>query len=307
MKTNDDIVRYSGNIVEDNLILTFLISNLQWEGLNYFKSFLSLLSIGDKDTQNYGLIKKTSSAFDDKGEFDIFEIIYEENKIILTGIVSKGKLKVDTQCFLGPDNEGHFNIVTIVNIHCKKISVTYANKGQYCTILIKASNGLKKEEVKKGMVLLGTSIPPKASKLFEVELWTIDGSKRTIKNTYEPCLNIKHVRQCAKIKKTMEIFMFENAENNLNKILEEEEMDLSKAETEIEECKNNYRNKVMLRKKGIIEADNMDKEEFILSSSTKTKIIFEFKFKPEYITVGSNVIIVDQSLKAFGIVTRIFK
>ena len=48
-------------------------------------------------------------------------------------------------------------------------------------------------------------------------------------------------------------------------------------------------------------------DEFIISSTTKTKLIFEFMFNPEYITIGSNVIINDQSLKAFGQVTRIFK
>jgi hypothetical protein len=30
-------------------------------------------------------------------------------------------------------------------------------------------------------------------------------------------------------------------------------------------------------------------------------------FNPEYINVGGNVIINDQSLKAFGIITKIFK
>ena len=50
-----------------------------------------------------------------------------------------------------------------------------------------------------------------------------------------------------------------------------------------------------------------ENDEFIISSTTKTRLIVEFMFNPEYINVGGNVIINDQSLKAFGIITKIFK
>ena len=56
------------------------------------------------------------------------------------------------------------------------------------------------------MVLIDTSCNPIASRIFEVELWTIDGTRKTIKNTFEPCLHIRHIKQCASIKKNSELF-----------------------------------------------------------------------------------------------------
>ena len=61
------------------------------------------------------------------------------------------------------------------------------------------------------------------------------------------------------------------------------------------------------KKKFLVSQEANSNDEFIISSTTKTKLIFEFMFNPEYITIGSNVIINDQSLKAFGQVTKIFK
>ena len=39
----------------------------------------------------------------------------------------------------------------------------------------------------------------------------------------------------------------------------------------------------------------------------KTKLVVEFLFNPEYISVGQKIIISDQSLKAYGVITKIFK
>ena len=52
---------------------------------------------------------------------------------------------------------------------------------------------------------------------------------------------------------------------------------------------------------------NNDKENFIIiSSSEKTKVIFEFVFTPEYVFVDNHLLINDSLLKAYGIITKIF-
>lgn len=307
MKNNDDVVLFSRNIQEKNLMLTFLVSNLQWEGLNLFKNFLSMLSVNNKLEDELKEIEM------EKMEFDVHETIQMGTQYILVGIVSKGKVKAGSKCFLGPDQEGNFRVVEIVNIHCKKIDVAYTNKGQYCSICIKGLNGLNKEDAKKGMVLLDIRSHPVSSRVFEVELWTIDGSRRIIKNTYQPILNIKHIRQCVKIKKYNDIFLFLNEDNeeksDLEKLVEKEGIDLFNVRNEIEgiKIKKIEENKKFLDKKKCFSSQEANNEEFVISSTTKTKLILEFMFNPEYITVGSNVIINDQSLKAFGVITKIFK
>jgi len=51
-----------------------------------------------------------------------------------------------------------------------------------------------------------------------------------------------------------------------------------------------------------------DKEEgfLIISSKSRTKVVFEFLFHPEYVDVNSNILINDNLLKAYGIITKLY-
>jgi len=89
--------------------------------------------------------------------------------------------------------------VEISNIHCKKIPVKSVSKGQYCSIWIKSAEKIKREDLRKGMVLLDMQIKPVATKTFEADIWTIDGTRKTLKSKYQPVLYIKHIRQGCRI------------------------------------------------------------------------------------------------------------
>ena len=54
---------------------------------------------------------------------------------------------------------------------------------------------------------------------------------------------------------------------------------------------------------------HLDREIIIGPINKKTKLLVEFLFSPEYISVGEKIIINDQSLKlkAFGVITNILK
>lgn len=297
LKNNDDIVLFSRNISEKNLMLTFLVSNLHWKDLSLFKSFLSMLSVNNKLENELKQIEM------EKMEFDIHETIFKEQQYILIGIVNKGKIKANSKCFLGPDDKGNFRVVEIVNIHCKKINVAYANKGQYCSICIKSVNGFNKEDVRKGNVLLDIRTHPIASTLFEVELWTIDGLRRNVKYSYQPVLNIKHIRQGVRIKKEgVGGFCELKGEEWLEGVIMKKDVTLDNVKEEVEEMKKIYGGSLSSNSNS-----NSNVEEFVISSNTKTKVMFEFMYYPEYINVGSNVIISDQYIKAFGVITKIIK
>ena len=204
---------------------------------------------------------------------------------------------------MGPDDKGNFRVVEIVNIHCKKINVAYANKGQYCSICIKSVNGFNKEDVRKGNVLLDIRTHPIASTLFEVELWTIDGLRRNVKYSYQPVLNIKHIRQGVRIKKEgVGGFCELKGEEWLEGVIMKKDVTLDNVKEEVEEMKKIYGGSLNSNS-----SSNSNVEEFVISSNTKTKVMFEFMYYPEYINVGSNVIISDQYIKAFGVITKIIK
>jgi GTPase len=345
MKDNDDVALFSSNMDEKEILEIFLVSNLTWEGgLTLFKNFLGVLPDLNKTSDK----QKQKELELEKMEFDVHEVIYKENKethVILVGIVSSGKLRIKSKCFLGPDINGNFKIVEVCDIHCKKVNVPYSFKGQYCSVSIKSIgniNTLTRDNVKKGMSLLDIRNTPIASRLFEIEIWTIDDSTKSFKASYQPILNIKHIRQGVKIKNPDELFFFlsDNKKiNDLENIIENDEITLYNVKDKIgkliEDKKkknkntinnnnnnnikklndinnNNAKNlKVIQNKNHQKEIENelfnVNDEITIGPADKKTKLVVEFLFNPEYISVGQKIIINDQSLKACGVITKIFK
>ena len=184
-------------------------------------------------------------------------------------------------------------------------------------------NTLTRENVKKGMTLLDIRMYPIASRLFEIEVWTIDDTTKTLKNSYQPILNIKHIRQGVKIKNPDDIFLFlgdNKRVNDLEKLIEDDDIKLSNIHEKINKLKEKKKNKIKkendedinddinIQNKKNIKLDNISNNEFEVGpAEKKTKLVVEFLFNPEYISVGQKIIINDQNLKAYGVITKIFK
>jgi GTPase len=218
------------------------------------------------------------------------------SKIIATGIVNKGKLISGNKCYIGPDIDGQFQIVEILNIQCKKIPVKIVYKGQYCSISLKSESKLN---IRKGMVLLDfEKNPPAAVKTFEAEIWTIDGRKKIIKNKYQPVLNIKHIRQGCRILKKSIFSHNQEASSYCNNTIPREEMEKCSKESA-------YNNEVCMTNSYNCSCEGIPDEAFSIGSKHKTKLLFEFMFNPEYVSVGSHIIINDQLIKAYGTITKI--
>ena len=327
VKNDEDVELFSRNMDEKEILVTFLVSTLTWNGgLNLFKNFLRSLPKINETICNQSLKEKSKELDLEKMEFDIHEIIYKDNCAILIGIVCSGKLRTHSKCYLGPDAFGNFKIVEVCDIFCKKIAVSYSFKGQYCSVCIKSLgkiNTLTRENVKKGMTLLDIRMYPIASSLFEIEIWTIDDTTKTLKNSYQPILNIKHIRQGVKIKNPDDIFLFlgdNKRVNDLEKLIEDDDIKLSNIHDKINKLKEKKKNKIKkendedinddinIQNKKNIKLDNISNNEFEVGpAEKKTKLVVEFLFNPEYISVGQKIIINDQNLKAYGVITKIFK
>ena len=336
MGTDEDVEKRSRKM-KNKIILTFLLSNLKWEGgLRLFKNFLRALPEVNKldDTEKQ---KKLES---EKMEFDVHGTIFKDKTPILIGMVTRGKLKANSKYFLGPDSNGDYKLVEVTEIHSKKIDVPYSFKGQYCSVCVKGLgnvNTLTKEYARKGMSLLEFRNFPTSSRLFEIEIWTIDHTTKKVKNSYQPYLHIKHVGQPVKIKNPDEIYFFLNdnkKENDLEKLLDDDDVNLNNVNDKLKkliEKKKNLNKKNDEDKKDTINIKNIkvmknenkkenekdtnnklfefDREIIIGPVNKKTKLLVEFMFSPEYISVGQKIIINDQSLKlkAFGVITKILK
>ena len=331
IKNDEDVELFSRSMDEKEILVTFLVSTLKWEGgLTLFKNFLrSLPKVNGIIYNNDNLKQRQKELELEKMEFDIHEIIHKETNAILIGIVSSGKLRTNSKCYLGPDSNGNFKIVEVCNIFCKKVAVSYSYKGQYCSVCIKSLgkiNTLTRENVKKGMSLLDIRMNPIASRLFEIEIWTIDETTKILKNSYQPILNIKHIRQGVKIKNQDDIFLFLSDNKRLNeleKLIENDDINLTNARDKINKLIKNKKERIkkendenlkddFIKEKNIKDEKNKNEsisnnEIVIGPAEKKTKLVVEFLFNPEYISVGQNIIINDQNLKAYGIITKIFK
>ena len=331
IKNDEDVELFSRSMDEKEILVTFLVSTLKWEGgLTLFKNFLrSLPKVNGIIYNNDNLKQRQKELELEKMEFDIHEIIHKETNAILIGIVSSGKLRTNSKCYLGPDSNGNFKIVEVCNIFCKKVAVSYSYKGQYCSVCIKSLgkiNTLTRENVKKGMSLLDIRMNPIASRLFEIEIWTIDETTKFLKNSYQPILNIKHIRQGVKIKNQDDIFLFLSDNKRLNeleKLIENDDINLTNARDKINKLIKNKKERIKKENDENLKDDfikennikdeknkneNISNNEIVIGpAEKKTKLVVEFLFNPEYISVGQNIIINDQNLKAYGIITKIFK
>ena len=336
METDEDVEKRTRKM-KNKRILTFLLSNLNWEGgLNLFKNFLRALPEINKIDDS----EKQKQLESEKMEFDVQGTINKEKESILVGMVTRGKLKKKAKYFLGPDSNGNYKFVEVTNIHSKQIDVPYSFKGQFCSVGIKGlgnANTLNKEYPRKGMSLLEYKKDLTSSRLFEIEIWTIDHSTKRVKSSYQPVLHIKHMGQPVKIKNRDEIYFFLNdndKENDLEKLLDENDVNLNNVNNKLKkliEKKKNLNKKNNEDKKDINiipnikilknynkkdkenESENklfyFDREIIIGPVNKKAKLLVEFMFSPEHISVGQKIIINDQSLKlnAFGVITKILK
>ena len=314
LKDNYDLALFSSNMDEKEPLLLFLTSTLTWDGgLTHLKNFLGLLPQPDKRRNK----DKDKELELEKMEFDIHETICKGNNILLQGIVSSGKLRTNSKCFLGPDIHGNFKTVEIADLHCKWINVNYCFKGQYCSVSIKSigpTNTLTKDDVNKGMSLLDLRQVPVSSRLFEIELWTIDDTEKSFKSSYQPILNIKHIRQGVRIKNPDELFFFltnNKKINDLENLLLSDDINFDNVNDKIAQLinKNSFKSKYGFIKNNLITKDNIfpfNEEITVGPSNKKTKLVVEFLFNPQYISIGQKVFINDQSLKACGTITKIF-
>ena len=336
METDEDVEKRSRKM-KNKIILTFLVSNLNWKGgLNLFKNFLRALP----EINKYNDTEKLKKLEAEKMEFDVQGTISKEKEPILVGMVTRGKLKAKSKYFLGPDSNGNYKFVEVTNIHSKQIVVPFSFKGQFCSVSIKGlgnANTLTKDYARKGMTLLEFKNHPTSSRLFEIEIWTIDHTTKKVKSSYQPFLHIKHVGQPVKIKNPDEIYFFLNDnknENDLEKLLDEDDINLNNVNTKLKKLiekkkslnkKNNEEKKdtITIPNIKILKDDNKKDKEIDMTNklfyfnreiiigpiNKKAKLLVEFLFSPEYISVGQKIIINDQSLKlkAFGVITKILK
>ena len=303
-----DYIKILNNIGFENYFPIICISNVEGNNIELLKYMISLLP-----TSASRAIPLISNSFENNnfnlisspiGQFDVQEHFIVNGKTILGGVVSKGIIKKNDTYYFGPNKLGNFKLVQIETIHCKKQSVDIVYEGQFSSLSLIGKN-YDPTEVSKGMCLISTNTAfvPKAVKKFKADIWWIGEEQiKEMKYKCEPVVIINHIRETCKII---------NSNKNNNFIINQTYNDNSSTSVSITSKTESYldfdediNNKFSKKKKKI--KTNIKDSTFWLSRDEKMELIFEFKNFPKFINEGQNIIINDNTFKAFGIITKVF-
>ena len=176
---------------------------------------------------------------------------------------------------------------------------------------MKGKNFNAENDVQKGMCLLGDNNNnniyniPKAVFKFKADVWNIFDEVKEVKYKYEPVVIINHIRQTCKIIKNVNNnnnnFVI-NVNNNVNKSYNSVSNNTTNSSVVTGEL--DFNDEDVKKKKKRIKFKG--EETFFICKNEKIELMFQFKNSPEYVTEGSNVIINDSYIKAFGIITKVF-
>lgn len=172
----------------------FLISNVTGQGLQELKAFLNMLP--PKIDWNEKAKGKFLCYIDEK--FDVTGV-----GLVVAGLVEEGSIKIGERVLLGPFDDGSFRTVRIKSIEVNRVRVERAEAGQIAAYAI---TNAKYDEIRRGMVLMDLDSRPVAIRRFKANIRVLH-HPTTIKVGYEPVIQMRTIRQAARLVATTKKFL----------------------------------------------------------------------------------------------------
>lgn len=196
VKEPEELEGAARGIYQKEVCPIFCISSVTGEGLPLLRNFLRCLP---SRLQDSGLFRPPSSP----AEFHIDSIyVVPGVGLVVGGVVRAGRIRVGQQLLLGPDKVSQFKPVLVKTIQYKRVTVDFAESGQHCSFALRSlvkRETLKKSMFRKGMVLLGAELQPKAIWSFKAEVVILHHAT-TIREGYQAMIHCGIIRQCAAVK-----------------------------------------------------------------------------------------------------------
>ncbi len=184
----NDLYLGINHLPKGDIVPIISVSSVKGTNINLLTKFLNLLPITktqkDKQALEFGAY--------------ITEIFFVTGVGTVVSVqIYSGSLRVQDFVHLGPFEGGIFKKVRVKSIHYKRVPTKEVFSGQTATF---ALHQVKREEVRKGMVLLGMNMNLGASNGFVGEIYILYHST-TIKQGYAPVVHTQSIQQSAKIVK----------------------------------------------------------------------------------------------------------
>jgi len=180
----EDILDY---LHKDNILPIFEVSNLNLSNMNLLEYYLSLLY----PRKNYDYEKRENFKLQIDEKYSITGF-----GTVVSGIVKSGKIKINDNVYIGPDEFGNFMTSKIKSIHIKLKNVNELSAGIYGCLCLK---NIDKQYIKKGMVILDENSPRKSVLRFWAIITVHKTNSTTIKENYQPFVHIENIRQTVKL------------------------------------------------------------------------------------------------------------
>ena len=196
------------NFLSQKAYPLFTISNKNFSGIKNITKFIYQLKIENKKKK----IKKNNSKDklnennqslqkEDPVEFNITNKIKIKKNIIIYGLLKSGKIQKNGQYLLGPFKNNEYKQIIVKSINFLDFPVDEIQKNSLCTLAISSVSKNKEitlKDIKKGILILDSSLIPTAINYFEAEIAVLSNFKG-LKKGCELVMNCGVIRQKVKL------------------------------------------------------------------------------------------------------------
>jgi GTPase len=186
----------SSGLLQSRICPVFVVSASKGTNIDLLRSFISRLR-SPSDVKRF---EQKELAVEDVKEDPATMQIDETFSVagvgvVVSGVLRHGSFRVNEQVLLGPFSDGTFRPASIRGIHVKRTAVSEVSGGVCCAIALRSKN-LKREYIRRGMVLIHESIKPRPIYGFQAEVLILH-HPTTIKNNYQCVIHCGCTRQAA--------------------------------------------------------------------------------------------------------------
>ncbi|GLD92265.1 hypothetical protein PINS_up000798 [Pythium insidiosum] len=179
----------------NDVVPVLFVSSVSGHGIAVLQDYLAALS----PRRNWMTRSSTGAEFQINKAYD-----FEDDGIIVTGLVQHGTIAVGESLLLGPDSNGKFGQVTVDSIEVQRKAVPLLAAGETGALLIKVcdeedDDRMCARAIRKGMMLLHPSVRPMATLQFDAEVHFLKDSPARWKENYQAVVHAGRIRQMAKV------------------------------------------------------------------------------------------------------------
>ena len=179
----------------------FTISNKNSNGIKDLMNFIYELK-SEKVEKNKQIkkISENSNELDKSIVFNITNKIQIKKNTIIYGLLKSGKIIKNGQYLLGPFKNNDYKQIIVKSINYLDCPVEEINKNSLCTLAISSvakNKDITLKDIKKGILILDSSLVPIATNYFEAEIAVLSNFKG-FKEGCELVMNCGVIRQKVK-------------------------------------------------------------------------------------------------------------